>query len=114
MTHRLGKYELRRLRNDIRLRDVVFALKINWRFDDQKFKFICPLCNKEDTSIHPTTNLGRCFNCNRNFNTIDLVMLKKKCGFRTGVQWLLALESMLKEDDAKKLLFKLSKISEMN
>jgi hypothetical protein len=38
------------------------------------FRFLCPLCNGFDTAVNPKTNLARCFRCEKNFNTIDLVM----------------------------------------
>lgn len=39
-----------------------------------RFRFACPLCGGFETSVLWEKNLGRCFPCNKNFNTIDLVM----------------------------------------
>lgn len=39
-----------------------------------RFRFACPLCGGFETSVLWEKNLGRCFQCNKNFNTIDLVM----------------------------------------
>jgi hypothetical protein len=55
---------------------------------DGFFRFLCPLCNEFQTAVNPNTNLARCFRCEKNFNTIDLVMAVKKCGFKDSVLFL--------------------------
>jgi DNA primase len=52
------------------------------------FRFLCPLCNGFDTAVNPKTNLARCFRCEKNFNTIDLVMLIRKTNFVQSVKFL--------------------------
>ncbi len=52
------------------------------------FRFRCPLCNGCDTAVNPKTNLARCFRCEKNFNTIDLVMLVKQVEFVDSVRFL--------------------------
>jgi DNA primase len=38
--------------------------------------------------VNPRTNLGRCFRCEENFNTIDLVMQITSCDFVAAVHFL--------------------------
>ena len=52
------------------------------------FRFRCPLCNGFDTAVNPKTNLARCFRCEKNFNTIDLVMLIRQTNFVQSVKFL--------------------------
>jgi len=52
------------------------------------FRFLCPLCNAFDTAINPKTNLARCFRCEKNFNTIDLVMIIRQADFVQSVKFL--------------------------
>jgi hypothetical protein len=60
------------------------------------FRFLCPLCNRFDTAVNPKTNLGRCFRCEKNFNTIDLVMLIRQVDFVHSVKFL---QSIHQKDD---------------
>jgi len=55
------------------------------------WRFRCPLCQQFNTATQKKTNLGRCFSCQQNFNTIDLVIYAKKINFVPAVQWLLSL-----------------------
>lgn len=48
-------------------------------------RFLCPLCRDFNTATKPETNLGRCFRCRRNFNTIDLVLIVERCEFLEAV-----------------------------
>ncbi len=52
------------------------------------FRFLCPLCNGFDTAVNPKTNLARCFSCEKNFNTIDLVMVVRQMNFVDSVRFL--------------------------
>ena len=99
MSQRITPLELRALRNDIPIRDVVFALGISWKRDDELFRFCCPKCRGWNTSLHPTENLGRCFDCSTNFNPIDLVQGVKNVGFRNAVSWLRALKNLMRTDN---------------
>lgn len=89
MTRRFSSGELRFLRNRVPIDRVVETL-----FDapiqnkSGKRLFVCPICGGLDTSIHAAHNLVRCFSCQRNFNTIELVMHKMKIGFVDSVKWL--------------------------
>jgi len=52
------------------------------------FSFLCPLCRRFNTGVNHKTNLARCFDCGKNFNTIDLVMVIRQVGFVDSVRFL--------------------------
>lgn len=88
-TKRFSSQELYRLRNHIPV-DIVIknALDIPCRNIEGCFRFLCPICNEFNTAVNPETNLARCFRCQKNFNTIDLVMLITKLNFVKSVRFL--------------------------
>jgi len=104
MSLRVPPQTLHALRNDLKFDSVVYALEIPWRIDDMKFRFNCPHCHGLDTSVHPKTNLGRCFSCQKNLNNIDLVMARRGYSFRKAVDWLLAVKIVLEDEDGRRLL----------
>ncbi len=55
------------------------------------WRFQCPVCQQFNTATQKKNNLARCFSCQQNFNTIDLVIYSKKVNFVPGVQFLLSL-----------------------
>lgn len=89
MKNRFSSRELFDLRNnipvDMLLRD---QLQIPSKIRDGLFRFLCPICNEFQTAVNPNTNLARCFRCAKNFNTIDLVMVVRGCGFKDSVLFL--------------------------
>lgn len=88
-TRRFSRQELYRLRNDIPVEIVIKnALDIPCRNTEGCFRFLCPICNEFNTAVNPETNLARCFRCQKNFNTIDLVMLITKLDFVKSVRFL--------------------------
>lgn len=113
MSGRVSPDTLKALRNELGLDSVIYALEIPWRRDDMKLRFICPQCHGLDTSVLSDANLGRCFSCQRNFNSIDLVMAKKAFPFRKAVDWLMAVRSLLETDDGKALLSRQSSRTRM-
>lgn len=75
---------LRTLRNEILIDEVITNLmKPEVR---NKFRFRCPLCYNFHTATNHVTNLARCFDCQKNFNPIDLVMTVGKCSFMDAVK----------------------------
>lgn len=80
---------LRTLRNQIPI-DTLIAdiLRLEVRRTDSLLRFRCPLCNNFHTGTNPKTNLARCFDCNKNFNPIDMVMAVTQCGFVDAVELL--------------------------
>jgi len=67
---------------DMLIRD---QLQIPSKIRDGFFRFLCPMCNEFQTAVNQATNLARCFRCEKNFNTIDLVMAVKGYGFKDSV-----------------------------
>jgi DNA primase len=94
---RFSSRELFELRNNIPI-DVLIRdhLKIPSKISDGLFRFLCPLCNEFQTAVNPATNLARCFRCEKNFNTIDLVMQVRGYGFKDSVSFLKELNATLR------------------
>jgi len=89
--------QLYALRNEINVEMLIEkTLQIPCRVADGCFRFLCPLCNGFDTAVNPKTNLARCFRCEKNYNTIDLVMLTRQADFVHSVKFL---QSILPKDD---------------
>ena len=85
------------LRNQISVQVLIEkTLHIPCRVTRGCFRFLCPLCNGFDTAVNPKTNLARCFHCEKNFNTIDLVMLIRQADFVHSVKFL---QSIQQKDD---------------
>ena len=77
------------LRNQISVQVLIEkTLHIPCRVTRGCFRFLCPLCNGYDTAVNPKTNLARCFCCEKNFNTIDLVMVVRQADFVHSVKFL--------------------------
>ena len=89
MEKRFSSRELFEVRNfvpvDILIRD---ELEIPSKISEGFFRFLCPICNEFQTATKATTNLARCFLCERNLNTIDLVMIVQRKEFRESVMFL--------------------------
>jgi len=84
--------ELYKLRNSISIDALIEKeLAIPSKISEGFFHFLCPLCHEFQTAVNPKTNLGRCFRCEKNFNTIDMVMVWHKTGFIDSVKYLQAL-----------------------
>lgn len=80
--------ELFVLRNHIPVEALIRQLGIPSKMSEGCFRFCCPVCRGFDTGVNPATNLARCFGCEKNYNTIDLVMLVKKSKFIHSVKFL--------------------------
>jgi len=86
---RFTHQELHALRNHIPVSSLMESvLDIPSRTIEGVFRFLCPLCGEFNTAVKPSTNLARCFRCQKNFNTIDLVMIVKQTDFRNAVRFL--------------------------
>jgi hypothetical protein len=98
MTNRcFSSSQLYTLRNDINVQVLIEeTLRIPSRMTEGCFRFLCPMCNGYDTAINPKTNLARCFRCEKNFNTIDLVMVVRQADFIHSVKFL---QSIHQKDD---------------
>mgnify|MGYP002750505397 CR=1 FL=1 len=80
---------LRMLRNQIPIDTVIVdLLNLEVRNHQQILRFRCPLCDNFHTATTVKTNLARCFDCQKNFNPIDLIMAVGNCGFLDAVEFL--------------------------
>jgi DNA primase len=86
---RFNKNELYKIRNQIPIREVIEdILAIPSKDVEGVFRFVCPCCYESKTAVNPKTNLSRCFRCEKNFNTIDIVMADRKLSFVAAVAYL--------------------------
>ena len=83
---KISAADLRRLRNDIGIDEVIDRLHIPWKRRDGYLRFLCPRCGDFHTATNPRTNLGRCFRCRENFNPVDLVMVQERTSFLDAVR----------------------------
>lgn len=85
---RYSRQELYILRNHIPVDSLIENLGIESKISEGCFRFCCPACRGFDTGVKSATNLARCFHCEKNYNTIDLVMLVKGSDFTRSVEFL--------------------------
>ena len=76
-------------------------LKLPSKTSQGQLRFLCPLCSQFNTATKRETNLARCFHCQRNFNTIEMVMETKNIDFIQSVQFL---QGLLPENKSKKMM----------
>ena len=89
MKRHFSSQELFVLRNHIPIEALIEKhLMLPSKFSEGYFRFLCPLCNEFQTATKANTNLARCFRCERNFNTIDMVIICKGVRFVEGVKYL--------------------------
>lgn len=89
MKRHFSSSELFELRNHIPIDTLIQThLRLESKFNDGYFRFLCPLCKEFQTATKAKTNLARCFRCERNFNTIDMVIICKGLSFVEGVKYL--------------------------
>ncbi len=110
MKKRFSSRELFELRNTIPMEMLIKdRLQLPSKISEGVFRFLCPVCNEFQTAVNPATNLARCFRCERNFNTIDLVMVVKGVGFKESVLFLQHLShTVFCQDNAMQILNRLS------
>lgn len=84
----ISSLELRRLRNELPIADVLRTLGIPSMRRGTRTVFRCPACTRLRTVVHQPTNLARCFGCKRNFNPIDLTMAERGTQFLDAVRFL--------------------------
>jgi hypothetical protein len=89
MKRHFSSQELFVLRNHIPIDTLIEKhLMLPSKFSEGYFRFLCPLCHEFQTATKLKTNLARCFCCERNFNTIDMVLICKGFRFVQGVKYL--------------------------
>ena len=92
MRRHFSSRELFVLRNHIPIDTLIERhLKIPSKFSEGYFRFLCPFCHEFQTATKAKTNLARCFRCERNINTIDMVMIYKGLRFVDSVKYLKAI-----------------------
>ncbi|MBT3368246.1 MAG: hypothetical protein HN416_13920 [Nitrospina sp.] len=80
---------LRRLRNEIPIDSVIeHMLSLDVKNAQHILRFQCPICFNFHTATNHLTNLARCFDCQKNFNPIDLVIAVRECSFIEAVHFL--------------------------
>jgi hypothetical protein len=92
---RIPADELREIRNAIPLHLVMKRLGYEVWFREHAWRFRCPRCHGSDTSISKVTNLGRCFTCSINYNTIDATMIAKDKTFLEALTLLRSLKATI-------------------
>lgn len=88
MSQRFSSEELHALRNRVSVRVLIESLGIPHKEIEGVFRFLCPKCREFQTAVNPKTNLSRCFRCQENFNTIELVMKDRQISFVESVRLL--------------------------
>ena len=89
MTRLFSAQELYNVRNHIPISALIEnVLNMPIRTTEGIFRFLCPVCGEFNTAVNLKTNLARCFSCEKNFNTIDLVMIVEKMNFVKAVHFL--------------------------
>ena len=74
------------LRNHIPVIDVITkTLNLPWKISENYFRFLCPGCQEFRTAVNKKTNLARCFLCEKNYNSIDLVIAVRNVKFLEAV-----------------------------
>lgn len=87
MSKRFPATLLRMVRNQIPIDDVIIVmLRLDIRHTDKIMRFRCPVCGNFHTATNLKTNLARCFDCEKNFNPIDLVIEVTQCSFVEAVE----------------------------
>ena len=76
-------------------------LKLPSKTSQGRLRFLCPVCSQFNTATKRETNLARCFHCQRNFNTIEMVMETKSLDFIQSVQFL---QGLLPENKSKEMM----------
>jgi hypothetical protein len=98
---RFSKHELFKLRNSININMLINKiLKIPSKISEGHLRFLCPICSQFNTATKRETNLARCFRCERNFNTIEMVMATKNLNFIKSAQFL---QGLLAENNCKEM-----------
>jgi len=99
---RFSKHELFILRNSISINMLINEiLKLPSKTSQGQLRFLCPVCSQFNTATKHDTNLARCFRCQKNFNTIEMVMETKNLGFIQSVQFL---QGLLRENKSKEMI----------
>lgn len=76
-----------KIRNDIPLESLIRdTLRLPHKKSEGYFRFLCPICLDFHTAVNSKINMGRCFNCKKNFNPIDLMIVVWEIPFKEAVK----------------------------
>ncbi len=106
MHQKFTRKELYELRNFIPINDLIQELKIPFKFSEGYFRFLCPICKEFQTATKTETNLARCFRCEKNFNTIDIVLIHQHFTFVDAVRFLQTLYSKVQQQSYRQTKLK--------
>ena len=106
MHKKFTQKELYEIRNFIPINDLIRELKIPFKVSEGYFRFLCPICKEFQTATKTETILARCFRCERNFNTIDLVLICQRFSFVDAVRFLQNLYSKVQNNRIVRLNLK--------
>lgn len=80
---------LKSLRNQIPIEKVITCmLNMEIKPTCKLLRFRCPRCYNFHTATNSINNLARCFDCQKNFNPIDMVMAVANVSFTDAVEFL--------------------------
>lgn len=86
----MGRYFTReylyRIRNEIPVTSLLQRLDWPSKYREGEFFSLCPCCQEFLVKKTPEANLGHCFGCDRNFNTIDFTMLIEQVDFVIAIE----------------------------
>jgi hypothetical protein len=85
---RIDDQLLRRLRNEVSLRQLLAELDWPHRSRGTQLTFVCPRCGESRSDLNPRENLLRCFHCETNFNPIDFLIAARRLEFVDAVRYL--------------------------
>jgi DNA primase len=84
---RISPERLALLRNRVSIDQVIqLELKLPTKYREGCLRFVCPRCGEFNTATNPKTNLARCFTCQKNYNTIDIIMTVQGLNFLQAVE----------------------------
>jgi hypothetical protein len=84
-----SKQQLYQLRNQIPINWLIHDVLSMMSIYNGVWRFQCPVCLEFNTATQEKTNLARCFSCQKNFNTIELVIYVEKLSFKQSVEFLM-------------------------
>lgn len=72
------------------LKNLKSILEIPYKMSEGFLRFLCPNCHEMNATVNPKNNMAHCFCCKKNFNNIDLLIVKG-VSFKTSVMILCGL-----------------------
>lgn len=81
---------IRKIRNEVPINKVITQLlHLEVKKTNDLLRFKCPLCSRFHTATSLKNNLARCFDCEANFNPIDIVITVTSLPFTQTIEVLL-------------------------